>query len=337
MFEIINSRNFSDELWERYFDLYQEIHKKYYLNRYNPAYTSSELRSDIANKTVNDEGYEIFFILDNDKPVAWFYFTTLWDVLYLSYFVRDEEVNEALLNEILMISRQKMLSLNYSECFNSSYRKANKDAMINLTVPIIEEFVSLRLKRKNMDKLLYYSIINEFIHPEWKILEFNNVPAEFIDQYIECFNMAFIDMLKLSSINIKYQPLTPEQVLGNSAKEINNGKVQNIVILVDNENKVAGFSSVIADLNNKEVIDHSNGFTAVHPKYRGMGIGKYLKANLYISLLEKNAHFTGIITNTKKSNIYINKINAEFGFEPVGSGYVFKLSEEFLNYYLNTK
>jgi GNAT superfamily N-acetyltransferase len=193
------------------------------------------------------------------------------------------------------------------------------------------------LKRENMDELLYCSIIKEFGHPEWKILEFNSVPAKYIDSYIECFNMAFIDMLKLTSISFDYTPLTAEQVFRNSAKEIKGGMGQKIVMLIDNENKVAGFSSVSVDANNKKIIDHANGFTAVHPEYRGMGIGKYLKANLYNSLLEKNDHFNGIISNTKKTNIYINKINEEFGFEPVGSGYVFKLSEEFLNYYLNSK
>jgi hypothetical protein len=73
----------------------------------------------------------------------------------------------------------------------------------------------------------------------------------------------------------------------------------------------------------------------VPAKHRGKGIARYLKAKLYLKLLEENKDFKYITTDTMPWNKYMYKINSEFGFKPFRKGCSFRISRDFIKNYIN--
>lgn len=110
-----------------------------------------------------------------------------------------------------------------------------------------------------------------------------------------------------------------------------------VFILFDIEENIAGLCWIFTNSKYKNTISHNIGLTAVEPKYRGKGIAKFLKAKLYLKLLKENKDFKYITTDTMPWNKYMYRINKEFGFKPFKKGASFKLTEEFIENYLNLK
>ncbi len=71
--------------------------------------------------------------------------------------------------------------------------------------------------------------------------------------------------------------------------------------------------------------------------HRGKGFAGYLKAKMYLKLLEENSDFTNIETDTMSWNTYMYRINEEFGFKPLKYGCEFKLTKDFVESYLEIK
>ncbi len=78
-----------------------------------------------------------------------------------------------------------------------------------------------------------------------------------------------------------------------------------------------------------KAIDHRGGLTAVGRNYRGEGIAKFLKANMYLKMLELYTDFEYIITDTYPWNKYMYKINEDMGFRPHKKICKFRFSKEF--------
>jgi GNAT superfamily N-acetyltransferase len=116
-----------------------------------------------------------------------------------------------------------------------------------------------------------------------------------------------------------------------------NGTVNSMYILFNESAEIAGLCSVCIDSFRSETLRHVGTLTAVAAKYRGKGIARYLKAKLYLKLLEENKDFKYITTDTMPWNKYMYKINNEFGFKPYIKGCSFKITKEFLENYLKLK
>jgi len=106
-------------------------------------------------------------------------------------------------------------------------------------------------------------------------------------------------------------------------------------MLMTPENEIAAYCSLYVDKDNKETIRHSGGFTAVARAHRGKGFAAYLKAKMYLKLLEENKDFTNIETDTMPWNTHMYRINEEFGFKPFKYGCEFKLTSDFIKNYIN--
>lgn len=121
-------------------------------------------------------------------------------------------------------------------------------------------------------------------------------------------------------------------------REIELTKIQGnpyyLYAMLDGKN-LAAFSSVFVR-NKGKAIDHRGGLTAVGRNYRGEGLAKYLKANMYLKMLELYTDFEYIITDTYPWNKYMYRINEDMGFRPHKKICKFRFSKEFLKNFCDT-
>lgn len=328
MFKIISSKNISDSQWSEYFCMSQELNEKYYPDRYNRSNTLEEFKTGINNSYNKITGYENYLIKHNSLPVGWFYLTTWGDVMYIGLYIKDEEINNILFKNVLLFVKDLMVKMNYTELFTSSYRTANINFFKKIKAETTEEFISSQIKREEINVSLFKSIVNKFILNDFTAIYCNKIDDKFADSYIDCFNIAFRDLMNLNEVKLKYEPFTKEQLINNQ----NSGAEKHIILLLNKADKVAGFSELYFDSENRSYSCDS-GFTAVHTDYRGRGIAKFLKAKLYLNLVHKDTDFNYLKTNTLKRNKYINKINTELGFKEYRKGYSFRFTSDLIDNY----
>ena len=335
MIETIPRKNFDDNLWDKYFNLSQEIIKKHYADGYNPEYSITEFKDLFGKLSLSDESYNDFLILNNGVPSAWLDSSVWENTLYAKYDFVSDNINE----NVFRAALKKLLEINnaakcpYIELI--IYRDVLINYLMSINTPVSEEMLFSRLNRKDMDLSFYQDIAEGSELKNWNLRFFNDIPGDIIIEFVDVVNKCFEDRESINKYRHHYPPLTPEEWYKDKLNLKNLGTKLEILVLFDENNKIAGFCWVCVDSYRKNIIRHNGGFTGVNPGYRGKGIARFLKAKLYIKLLEENSDFNYITTDTMPWNKYMYNINEEFGFKPYKKACSFKLTNEFINNYLN--
>jgi GNAT superfamily N-acetyltransferase len=186
-----------------------------------------------------------------------------------------------------------------------------------------------------MDVSYYKSIAANSDLSGWKLMYCNEIPESIMENFIESANKCFSDLVSLNPFDVYNFSFTVKQWKETTEAMEKNGTTYGFNILFDRVDKIAGMCWILFDESVPKTLRHIGGFTAVIPKYRGLGIGKFLKAALYLRLLQENEVFKDIITDTMPWNTYMCRINEELGFKPFKKGCRFKFTNDFLNNYLN--
>lgn len=325
MYKIISARTLTEFEWHEYFDLSQDLNEKYYPDRFNKNETLNNFKAQILDSFQKIKDYDNFILKLDNLPVGWLYITTWGDVFYVGLYVNAEVIKNDLFKEVLKYVYGMMKKMKYDVLFTSSYRKANIDWFLKLNAEITEEFISSQLVRSDINVSELTGIIENFSMCGSELIYTKKIEDRFCDSYLECFNLAFIDLMKLNKTILKYEPFTKEQLIINQ----DSGSDKRIILLLDTTKNVVGFSELYY-IKERKMFSCDSGFTAVHPAYRGKGIAKYLKASLYLRLLSEDAEFNRITTNTLKYNHFMNRINLELGFKGYRIGYSFRLTKEFI-------
>ena len=99
--------------------------------------------------------------------------------------------------------------------------------------------------------------------------------------------------------------------------------------------ELAGYTEVFWDAEEPENV--RQGDTGVLPKYRGHGLGKWLKAAMLEKVLRERPQVKRVRTGNADSNAPMLAINRALGFKPYLSETVWQLGREALEAYLTAK
>lgn len=105
-----------------------------------------------------------------------------------------------------------------------------------------------------------------------------------------------------------------------------------ICLLFNDKNEMVALSNVDVDLSNTGEIEQK--MTGVTRAYRGRGLSKWLKAEMFLRLRKEFPENKTIVTNMRAVNKPIQKVNAQMGFELEREGFEFQVTMEGLEKYL---
>lgn len=315
--------------------LSQEINKRYYPESYKPGNTPEEFKKLILGCAQGDVTYNSFVIFEDNDPLAWYDFSSSDGELYFGFDILSDHISGYVLRTILEKINGYMIENNFREIICGSFRDSINNSLKEINAPVSEEMMRSKLDRVDMDVSFYEKIVKESELYNFNLLHCNQVPEVHLDKFVDCINVCFADMGAINPHRIEHIPLTAEDWKKDKLAQRNNGTTLEIYMLLDSKNEIAGICWVCVDSYRKEIIRHNGGLTAVMPKYRGLGISRFLKAHQYLRLLKENKDFRSILTDTMPWNKYMYKINEDFGFKPYKKGYCFKLTIEFIKNYLN--
>lgn len=336
MIEIIQVTDDDNTSWQKYFDVSQRISRMHYPESFKAEATLESFRK----MRTRDESYTAgsdFILAENNEPIGWMDMAIVDGEFYLGFDLLSEEVTESALRAVFTRVKELMAEHKYNKSEYYSHRGAIKDKFTEINAPVSDEIMISRLLRSDMNIKMYEDINKGGIFSGWKDEFFVEIPGSIMDNYIECMNRFSDDITSLNPYKRDYPPYTAESWAVRERSFARLGLYMLMVILFDYTGKIAGMCSVYTDENRRELIRHNGGITGVTHKYRGKGIGRFLKAKMHLKLLEENKDFRYITTDTMPWNIPMWNINREFGFKEYRKGNCFKLSTEFIENYLKLK
>ena len=346
-------QDIKDDQFQLYCKLINKIRNKYKGNSYVLDYDWNEYRdyyfrefsywkefkkNRLKKLTEGRERYlKEFIIFDSDKPVAFIAYKRMSGNRY--EFIFDSKFNEPSGGIC-----KKLFEVLYNFFENNDAVQicylANKTGDIEVFkkygIEIIEDIVTSKLKKEDINFEKLKSIVkgNEYaMNLDLKL--FRKIPEELSEIYIDYMN----DVLKAKEHhNPKREEFTKyrkEDLIRNIKIDEEDGDPMYMFMLFDKDN-IAGSCKVYIEKEDDSVfIQHCGGLTGVAEKYRGNGLAKYMKANMYLKISEDYPYFRHAITDTYPWNKYMFRINEELGFRIFNEGSIFKFTKNNLEKLIN--
>lgn len=324
-----------DSGWEKYFNLVSEINKKYYPDESiedNYIEFKTARLKDCEKHKANE-----YLIINNTKPCGWFALKRDSRSSMLVFDSVNDEVTDdeirAIFDEMYNYINIYNLDTTYYWSFNSRCINALKKA----GAVINEEIITTKLERNEMNPAIYENILNSTPLDGYTLKYFTTFPVNHVDNFTALMNEVFVGMNKLNPYGIKIPERNSDFWIRKYEYENGDGSHLKMFMLFDKDNNIAAYCSLFVDDEYPLKVRHEGGFTVVAPSHRGKGFARFLKAKIYLMLLEENPNFKFITTDTMPWNKYMYSINEEFGFKPYLHGVDLKMTKDSIEKYLKIK
>jgi GNAT superfamily N-acetyltransferase len=280
------------------------------------------------------KSFEQYAIIENDVPKGWVGF--MLDSRSGSFNI--EANYDKIPGDILKVMLSKVYEFlgkyKLDDIYHWTFVDRKIAALKGINAPVYEEMINTIVYRNEMNADFYNGIISGTDITGYRLMFCEDLPEKLYDNFTLLMYDILDDYRSLNPVKQVRKLMEKEDWLLRDRSEKLSGAAMQMYMLLTPENEIAAYCSLYVDRNNKETIRHSGGFTAVARAHRGKGFAKYLKAKMYLKLLEENKDFTNIETDTMPWNTHMYIINEEFGFKPFRNGYEFKLTKEFIKNYL---
>ena len=127
--------------------------------------------------------------------------------------------------------------------------------------------------------------------------------------------------------------ITVEQVRDMERYQLARGHQRWTMYIIDHvSGRFAGFTEVLWNPNRPDML--TQGFTGVHPDFRGHSLGRWLKAAMIDKVLRERPQVKIVRTGNANSNVPMLKINTEMGFKLAQAATIWQVETEKVLAYL---
>ena len=162
--------------------------------------------------------------------------------------------------------------------------------------------------------------------PGVTIEEFQNVcPEEIVNEYVEMYTEA-LNMQPLGESESRAN-IDAESWRKYESRNKETGVTGYAMYTREEDGSISGLTDIYYDPRDGHRINQ--GLTGVRPKYRGRGLGKWLKAKMILHIRDTYPEVERIVTGNAETNEAMLSINKRMGFKRYrgGDGYKFKTEE----------
>lgn len=337
MIRTILLNELSAHQWQLYSGMIQQIRMKYYRNSYNPPDSASDIKNEWFKyfEAYKGKSFEQYAVFIDDVPQGWVGYMLDSRSASFNFEADCDVIPPGLLNIMLGKVYEYMMKYSLKDIYHWTFEERKIAALKGINAGINEEMINTRVNRSEMNSGFYNSIISAADITGYRLTFCEELPDELYDNFTALMYDILDDYRQLHPVKQERKRMEKEDWMLRDRSEKLSGAKMMMYMLLTPENEIAAYCSLYIDKDNKETIRHSGGFTAVARAHRGKGFARFLKAKMYLKLLDENPDFTNIETDTMPWNTYMYRINEEFGFKPFKYGYEFKLTEDFVKNHLN--
>ena len=322
----------SMEELKSHFEMVQRVQKKYNPESFDPHETPEAWKKEWNKfyEAYKSKSFEQYSIFNDDVSVGWIGFMLDSHSASFNFNFDGDGINQLLLQIMLGKVYEYMLKHDIKYIYHWTFEERNIAALKSINAEIHEAMINTKIDRNEMDPGFYEQIVASTNINGYRLMFYEELPEELYDNFTMLMYDILDDYRQLNPVkqNNRKRMEKEDWKLRDRSEKLSGAKMQMYMLLTP-ENEIAAYCSLYVDKDNKETIRHSGGFTAVARAHRGKGFAKYLKAKMYLKLLDENNDFTNIETDTMPWNTYMYRINEEFGFKPFKYGCEFKLTSAF--------
>jgi GNAT superfamily N-acetyltransferase len=336
MYKAISILKLDDNGWGKYYSLNEKIDGAQHIDIAHSSVKIGEFKKNRLSdlELNNDRAQNEYVIFNDDTAIGWlayrldrrgssFTFNTIYAPVPVDFM-------RLILKTVYDFINQKGEEASFYWSFDENCISALK----NINAPVFEEMMITHISRNEMDAKFYNNIIDQTNTDGYKLMFFNTVPEELLDKYVQLRNEISEDMAELKPVKHLNKRWTKNDIIRMAETDKLEEAQMWMYMLLDKNDDIAAFCSLYIDKDKPEVIRQSGGLTAVARRHRGKGFAAYLKAKMYLKLLEENNDFKFVETDTMPWNTYMYRINERFGFKPHTYGSEFRIHKDFLENYL---
>ncbi len=307
----------NEEQWKSYALFDAELNRKYYPEDAEKVKSPEDLKKNILSdiELLRDDFYGHYVFFEEEKVTGYLGIRLLGEGAEFSADTIYDNLPLRFIKTVITSVKKYMIEHNRSIINSYSRRKEVVDALINAGGKITDKKIYSRIKREDID-INQLRKIEESLSEKigYRLELYNTISEEILDRYVEIYNEARIDMNKYNPENPVIMKRTREDVLKKLRWDKGPEDKMYMYMLFDDQ-KIAAFCSLFIREENRHMIDQAGGLTTVGRNYRGQNLAKYLKAKIYLKMLEEFPDFEFIRTDTYPWNKYMYRINEEMGFK----------------------
>lgn len=271
-----------------------------------------------------------YVVLNEDAAVAWTAHKIYEDRCEFLFDTIYDDIPVEMIKAILNAGRDfiKKSGKDVLHHWTHDQRKAAVFAEIGVE-PSWNGFKS-RLSKSDMNVNYWKELVESKNADNLRLVFCNEIPEESYKNYVDFLNEIILDKEMYNPDNPVPTKATIEGLIRKI--ELNREDIDPFYIyLLYDGSEIAAVCSLYVEQSDKiPILNHNGGLTAVSRKHRGKNLAKYLKAKMYLKVLEDYSDIEYILTDTYPWNKYMYRINEELGFKPYRNESNYEFSKEHL-------
>jgi GNAT superfamily N-acetyltransferase len=334
--EEFKPKDVPDEFWEGYFEFTDANHREM-----NPDDPFPDKEAMIQRQKADFPDYTVkrwLAFTPEDKIVGWAGFGASQEtasdheenkhIAQINIVVLKDYRRKSIGTELLKTAVKEVLALNRTTIETGTNHDAGAAFLKHYGAQLTIEGSENRLDMADVDWDMMQSWIDEGPQraPGVTIEEFDNIcPDEILDEYVEMFTEA-LNMQPLGEMESRAK-IDRESWRKNEKRREETGQRNYAMYTKEADGSISGLTDIYFDPRDGDRIHQ--GLTGVRPKYRGRGLGKWLKAKMIFHIRENYPEVEKIITGNAESNEAMLSINNRMGFKKHkgGDGYKFETKD----------
>lgn len=340
-----NVKNANGNEWDRYHIFRKEYHDE---NVPDDPFVKNQEYEKIRKPEFEDKEFiKKFFILEiQDKIIGSMENTffsenssshqgnenlLLYDCRLLKSF-RRKGIGSKLLEEIAKIAQS-----NHKTVLITFAREEDGKKFLNtINSKVVLTYRENRLYIKDINWELIRSWIKEGekLNPETKIMSFNYVPDDLLENYCKTLTFA-INQQPRGNLALGDRVTTPENYRKREEAGKKAGRLREIVVTLEKDKTISGLTVLTKIGSNENVLDQ--GLTGVLIEFRGRKLGKWIKAQQLVNIRSKYPNLEYIITGNAEINAPMLSINNRLGFKKYSEGITSQITLDELNKYIQSR
>ncbi len=329
-------REVPDEFWEGYFEFIESNHREM-----NPDDPLPSREGIIQRQKADYPDYTVkrwLAYTPENKIIGWVGFgaskETASDheenkhIAQINVRVLKNYRRKGLGTELLKTALKEAIALDRTTIETGTDHEAGAAFLKHYGAQLTIEGAENRLEMEDVDWDLMQSWIDEGAKraPGVTIEEFDNIcPEVIIDEYVEMFTEA-LNMQPLGETEGRAN-IDAEAWRKNEQRRGETGQKNYAMYTKEPDGRISGLTDIYFDPRDGDRIHQ--GLTGVRPKFRGKGLGKWLKAKMIFHIKENYPDVQRILTGNAETNEAMLSINKRMGFKRYKGedGYKFKTEE----------
>ena len=170
----------------------------------------------------------------------------------------------------------------------------------------------VKLSEINWTMLKHWVNTGQNNSPNTKVVFFESIPEDILENFANTYT-ELLNQIPLGELDLKMKKYTSEKLREEEKERNELGTKSFFFFTLEANNEISGLCILFYNPNESGYA--VQGLTAVKRKYQNHGLGKWLKATMFLYIKDNYPDFLYILTGIANSNTSMLEINKKIGFK----------------------